>query len=193
MKYIIEHLDRRVYKWCFIEYRHISKIVGKKNLIFTNLTKKQSEKLSSIGKCYEKSISELSSETNEISSEKCCILDPKAEKALTPADAKKFEYLVFGGILGDDPPQDRTAKELIVRGAERRNIGKEQFPTDNAVYVCKKICEGNSLEKIEFQNEAEIEIKKGESVIFPFKYAIIKGKPLISEELHEFIKKKKGF
>ena len=115
MKYIIEHLDRRVYKWCFIEYRHISGIVGKKNLIFTNLTKKQSEKLSSLGKCYEKSISELSSETNEIPPEKTCILDPKAEKVLTPADAKKFEYLVFGGILGDNPPRDKTPKNIIIQ------------------------------------------------------------------------------
>ena len=34
--YVIEHLEPRIYRWCVIEYKHISKIVGKENLWFTN-------------------------------------------------------------------------------------------------------------------------------------------------------------
>ena len=40
MKFIIEHLEPELYDWCLIEYEHISKIVGKENLIFTNINKK---------------------------------------------------------------------------------------------------------------------------------------------------------
>lgn len=38
------------------------------------------------------------------------LLDPKAEKELSPEDALEFDYFLFGGILGDDPPRDRTGK-----------------------------------------------------------------------------------
>ncbi|MDP2749323.1 MAG: SAM-dependent methyltransferase [Nanoarchaeota archaeon] len=186
MKYIIEHLEPRLYKWCLIEYKHISKIVGKENLIFTKITKKQAEKLKTIGECHEKSVSELDFKD-------LCILDPAAKKTLTPKDAKDFKYMIFGGILGDYPPRERTSKELPVKNAERRNIGKEQFPTDNAVFVCKSICDGTPMEKMEFQNELKLEIKDGESVEMPFKYVLVNKKPLISEELLKHIKKGKSF
>ncbi len=39
MKFIIEHLEPELYPWCLIEYKHISKIVGKNNLIYTNINK----------------------------------------------------------------------------------------------------------------------------------------------------------
>ncbi|HJX05279.1 MAG TPA: SAM-dependent methyltransferase [Candidatus Nanoarchaeia archaeon] len=186
MKYIIEHLEKRLYKWCFLEYKHISTIVGKENLIFTRLNKSQAEKLKGFGACYTKSVAELNFE-------KMCVLDLEAEKVLTEEDAKRFEYLVFGGILGDNPPRKRTRKELILKDAERRNIGKEQLPTDNSVFVCKQIVQGKKFEEIEFQDEVEIKIKEGESIILPFRYVLVNGKPLISNELLHYIKTRKGF
>jgi len=186
MKYVIEHLEKRLYKWCFLEYKHISSIVGKGNLIFTNLNKSQAKKLKGFGTCYTKSVS-------EIKFEKMCVLDPEAEKALTSEDAKKFEYLIFGGILGDNPPRKRTKEELVLKGAERRNIGKEQFPTDNAVFVCKQIAEGKRIGEMEFQDEVELKVKEGKSIILPFRYVLTNGKFLISEELLKYIKTRKGF
>lgn len=195
MKYIIEHLEKRLYKWCLLEYEHISRIVGKDNLVFTNLTKKQAEKLDKYGKCFTKSIKELYKEINELGAapSRFCILDPEAEKTLLPEDSHNFDCLIFGGILGDNPPRKRTKEELMLEGVERRNIGKEQFPTDNAVYVCKQIINGKLLQELEFQDEVEIDIARGESVILPFRYVLVEGKPLISEELMRYIKTHKGF
>ena len=139
--YIIEHMEPRVYKWCFIEYKHISKIVGKKNLIFTNTS---STKLKQLGKTTRKTVSELELE-------RPCLLDPKAARTLTPKEAKQFKTFVFGGILGDDPPQYRT-KDLAfkLRKAARRNLGKEQMSTDTAVLVTKKIVDGKAIAQIPF-------------------------------------------
>lgn len=186
MKYIIEHMEKKLYKWCFLEYQHISSIVGKENLVFTNLNNNQAEKLSPFGECHTKSITKLNFE-------KMCVLDPEVEKTLSTEDAKVFDFLVFGGILGDNPPRKRTKEELILEGVERRNIGKEQFPTDNAIYVCKQIIDGKRMQDLKFQDEAEIDIAPGESVILPFRYVLINGKPLISEQLLKYIKTHKGF
>ena len=57
-KFIIEHLEPRLWKWCLVEYRHISEIVGKRNLIFTNV-KKLGEKLKDLGKVESKSVKEM--------------------------------------------------------------------------------------------------------------------------------------
>ena len=45
MKFIIEHLEPELYKWCLIEYRHISEIVDKDGAIFTSINKKDANKL----------------------------------------------------------------------------------------------------------------------------------------------------
>ena len=42
--YIIEHLEPKIGRWTLIEYAHISKIVGKRSLWFTNI-KHRSKKL----------------------------------------------------------------------------------------------------------------------------------------------------
>ena len=193
MNYIIEHMEKKLYPWCLLEYEHISQIVGKENLIFTNLTKSQAEKLKRFGTCYTESISKLTLHELHEKFEQICVLDPEAVEQLKPSDAKKFKHLLFGGILGDNPPRKRTQEELILEGIERRNIGKEQFPTDNAVYVCKKIIEGVPLENLRFQDEVEIEIAEEESVILPFRYVLVDGKPLICDALMKHLKTNKGF
>ena len=40
-----------------------------------------------------------------------CFMDMRGEQELKPEDAQRFDFLIFGGILGDHPPQDRS-KEL---------------------------------------------------------------------------------
>ena len=185
-KFVIEHLEPKLYRWCFLEYRHISKLVGRKNLIFTNIRSSSAQaKLSPLGKVSSVSVSRLGLPN-------VCILDPAAKKTLVPAEAKKFSYFVFGGILGDYPPRQRTKTELKLKG-ERRNIGKAQLPTDNAIYVVKKIASGTPLSKIKFQDCLTIPIKEGEEVELPFRYALVKGKPLISREIVAMLKKQKGF
>lgn len=183
--YVIEHLEQKVWKWCLIEYKHISQIVGKENLWFTKVKRKNRE-LEKYGKVSKQSVKELDLK-------KACLLDPDAHLTLSPEEAKKFDYFIFGGILGDYPPKKRT-KQLLTRflTAEPRNIGKKQMSTDNAVMVVKLIREGTPLEKIPFQDHIEVETGKNESVQFPFRYVLCEGKPLVSKELVDYLKKKKG-
>lgn len=190
MKYVIEHLEPELFEWCIIEYKSISKIVGKKNLIFTNIKKQDKEKIEKYGEVFSESVKEL------IKKEKIknfCILDPESEKELSQDD-NIFDYFIFGGILGDYPPRKRTKEELtkFIEGASR-NIGKEQFSTDNAVYVTNKILKGENFSNMKFQNEIEIKINKVESIILPYLYPIENNKPRISKELVSYIKNKKGF
>ena len=186
--YIIEHLEPKLWKWCRIEYKHISQIVGKNNLWFTKINSKNKD-LKEYGKVIKDSVSDLNL-TN------ACVLDPEAKKLLTPEEARKFSYFVFGGILGDYPPKKRTEIELspkLLPNAERRNLGKEQMSTDNAIYVTKQIVDGTPLDKILFQDEIEIEKDKGISIQLPYRYALVNRKPLISKELLNYLKKRKGF
>jgi ribosome biogenesis SPOUT family RNA methylase Rps3 len=185
--YIIEHLEEKVWKWCIIEYKHISSIVGKKNLWFTNV-KKGSKELEKYGRVFKESVSELKLKN-------CCVLDPEAERVLNPKEARGFDYFIFGGILGDNPPKKRTKKELTskIKDAVSFNIGKEQMSTDNAVKVVKEIYNGTPFDKMKFKDGIEIETAEGESVIFPFRYLVVDEKPFLSSELVEYLKKKKGF
>lgn len=69
-----------------------------------------------------------------------CLLDPRAEKELAPEDAGAFDLFLYGGILGDDPPRDRTG-ELRKLGFEGRHLGSVQMTTDTAVGVTKIVVE----------------------------------------------------
>lgn len=62
---------------------------------------------------------------------------------LAPEDGDKFDYFLYGGILGDDPPRDRTA-ELRKLGFEGRHLDTVQMTTDTAVGVTKKVVEDKS-------------------------------------------------
>ena len=140
MKYIIEHMEKDLSEWCYWEYQNISKIVGKENLIFTNTNNPQLKKL---GKVIPKSVTRLNLK-------KACLLDPSAQQTLKPSD--KFDYLIFGGILGDYPRKKRTeplAKKLNI---PTRNLGKKQMSTDNAILTCFIITNGTPFEKIKFKN-----------------------------------------
>ena len=186
MRYVIEHLEKRLYKWCFIEYKHISKIVGKNNLIFTNIKNKNDiKKLKGYGQAHKESITQLNLKN-------ICILDPDAKQTLNSKD--NFDYLVFGGILGDYPMKLRT-KELLSSkiNCEKRNLGKEQMPTDNAVYAAKQIIEGKKLEDLDLKDNVSIKLNENESVDMPFRYVLVNKKPLISDELTEHLKKRRYF
>ena len=185
--FIIEHLEPKLWEWCIIEYKNISKIIGKKNLWFTNI-KENGKKLQALGKVIEESIKNLNLKN-------ACVLDPKAREELNSRDSKKFDYFIFGGILGNHPPEKRTEKELsnYIKWAKKRNLGKAQLSTDSAVFVVKQILEGKKLIEMKFQDSAEIKINKIESVILPYKYPLKNNKVFMSKELVRYLKKKKSF
>ncbi|MEM4271807.1 MAG: SAM-dependent methyltransferase [Candidatus Pacearchaeota archaeon] len=187
--YIIEHLEPKLWPWCMIEYKSISKIVGKNNLWFTNIKQsgKQAKELSKYGRVVKKSVSDLDLKNS-------CVFDPEAKKILTPKEAKSFNYFIFGGILGDYPPRKRTFFELTKKLKSKnnkiatRNIGKKQFSTDNAVYVVKQIINGKNLKDLKFKEKITIKLNKIESVDLPYLYPLIKGKPRVSKELIYYLK-----
>lgn len=183
MKFIIEHLEPEVSEWCFIEYKHISRIIGKSNLIFTNIFL---EKLKKLGEVRKESVVSLN--LNNV-----CVLDPSAKETLKPED--KFDYYVFGGILGDYPAQKRTKRLLSskLKNVSLRNLSEKQMSTDTAVFVTKKILDG--IEDLKFIDEPEIVLKKGEieeRIKLPYRYVLKNNKPLIEKELIEYLKKKEG-
>ncbi|MEK6848170.1 MAG: RNA methyltransferase [Nanoarchaeota archaeon] len=190
--FIIEHLEQRLGKWCILEYKHISKIVEKNNLIFTNvINKKDKNKLAKFGKVIQQSVRELKLQN-------ACVLDPEAKTTLIPKIAKRYSYFIFGGILGDFPPRRRTKKELTrFINAKPYNIGKEQMPTDNAIAVVNEIISGRPLSKMKFKDTIEVikDNNKGiqESYVLPYRYLIKDKKPLISKQVVVYLKKKKGF
>ena len=192
MKFIIEHLEPELYKWCLIEYEHISKIVGKQNLIFTNIkNKKDRSKFKRFGIVFEESISQLNFRN-------ICVLSQYSKKTLTTNDKNKFQFFLFGGILGDNPARKRTL-ELIKKlknsqiRFETRNLGRKQMPTDVAVYITKKVLEGKKLKDFKFVDKVEIQINENESVILQFRFVVDKNKVIISEKLVDYLRKRNEF
>lgn len=184
MKYIIEHLDGTVYKWCQMEYKHISETVGRDNLIFTNVKGDAGKKiLEKLGEVKTESVIKLNLKN-------ACILDPVAKDTIKTADCKKYDYLIFGGILGDYPMRARTKSDLSDKmpDAELKNIGQEQMSTNTAVYVVHEISKGKTMDDFDFQDDLVIPTGENEEVILPFRYVKINGKLMIPEGLIEHIK-----
>ncbi|PIN75429.1 hypothetical protein COV18_03365 [Candidatus Woesearchaeota archaeon CG10_big_fil_rev_8_21_14_0_10_37_12] len=184
MIFVIEHLEPELFDWCKLEYKHISSVVGKDNLLFTNI---DDDFLKNIGKVNRKSVLDLNLQN-------ACILDPEAEEEFTPEVAKQFDYVIFGGILGAYPPKKRTAEELSNHlQVPKFNLGKEQMSTDTAVIVTKLICDGKKLSELKFQDGIEIDIAEGESVQLPYKYLILNGRPMLPDGLVEMLKEQEEF
>lgn len=192
MKIIVEHLEPELFEWCLIEYGHISEIVGKDNLVFSNIKNKEdSKKLREFGSVFGKSVSELSLKN-------ICVLSQYSKNILRPSDKNKFKYFVFGGILGDNPARKRTnnlIKQLKKRKIkfEERSLGNKQMPTDAAVYVAKKILDGKKLSYFRFADNLEIEINGNESINLSFRYAVDGNRAVISKKLVDYLRKRKEF
>ncbi len=182
--FVIEHLEPKVFRWCVLEYAHSSKWVGKNNLLFTNT---KSSILKKFGKVEPRSVKKLRFE-------KACVLDPEAKTTLTPEIAKKYNYFIFGGILGDDPPKERTKAELTkFLPYPSFNLGQVQMSTDTAVIVTKFICDGKKFSELKFQQGIEIKISAHEEVHLPYKYLLKKGKPLLAPGIADMLRKQKTF
>jgi len=192
MKFIIEHMEQEVYEWCLLEYKHISKIVGKDNLIITNV-KKDKNKLRELGTVYEQSVVDILDKFPNT-----CLLDMDAQQILSTKDKNEFQYFLFGGILGDNPRKHRTQELKKKVKTQTRNLGNKQMSTDTAVYVTKKILSGTKLVELRFADEVEIILNEdkesAESVILPFRYVLDenrKEKVVLPDGLIDYLKKKK--
>ncbi|RUP47454.1 COG4 transport protein-domain-containing protein [Jimgerdemannia flammicorona] len=137
--YIIEHMEDALHEWCLLEYKHMLLTVGGANLHFTSLTPAALAALPPdlLGAHYHASdvLGMPGVEAADV-----CLLDPAATEELKPEDGDAFGWFLFGGILGDDPPRDRTG-ELRRLGFATRHLGPVQMTTDTAVTVTKRVVE----------------------------------------------------
>jgi ribosome biogenesis SPOUT family RNA methylase Rps3 len=197
--FIVEHMDPELEKWQHLEYRTIAAecASASSQFILSGLPKPVSE-LAEVEQS-PASVDDLVSNAG-IPKERVCLLDPRGESDLAPEDGDKFDVFVFGGILGDDPPRDRTA-ELRVKGFGGRRLGKEQLTTDTAARVTRIVVQEKSelycffpnlvsrigegfankcetkkvpLAQVPYVDRPTIQVSASESVEMPFKY--VKGK-----------------
>lgn len=93
-----------------------------------------------------------------------CLLDLRGKETLKSEDKTKFRVFVFGGILGDHPPKDRT-KSLRENFENFRNLKTVQMSTDTAILVSDTILNyGASLDEIPMQQNPEFVKNEHESV-----------------------------
>ncbi|MBW0512198.1 hypothetical protein O181_051913 [Austropuccinia psidii MF-1] len=139
--------------------------------------------------CSQNSVLDLMS-ILEVNLAQVCLLDPKAEQELKPDDGACFRWFLFGGILGDDPPRDRTA-QLRVCGFPSRNLGTIQMTTDTAVAVTKRIVEdGFRLQDLPWAEKPDLVFNSKESVQMPFRYlAEPSGQPIMPQGMRELIRR----
>ena len=133
-----------------------------------------------------------------------CFMDMRAEKVLSPEDKNQFEFLIFGGILGDHPPVDR-GKNLRANFANIRQLGTVQMTTDTALLTSREILEeGKPIQTLKFTTEPEIptddSVKRYLDIALPiatlsnpsFKGTYMKGfrsnKEVLTKELDAFEK-----
>ncbi|KAH6899860.1 SAM-dependent RNA methyltransferase [Thelonectria olida] len=119
-----------------------------------------------------------------------CLLDPAASKDLSPEDGDTFDAFLFGGILGDDPPRDRTA-ELRKKGFEGRRLGPKQMTTDTAVRVTRIVVQDKvPLGEVPYLDFPELKFNEHESTEMPFRYVDDgNGKPIMPKGMVELIQK----
>ncbi|CZS90349.1 probable DUF431 domain protein [Rhynchosporium agropyri] len=196
--YIVEHLDDELGPWSQLEYITIAKESHQAGAKFC---------LSSVPPTLAlpedlKAVPGFTADSNSVETiyandkSRVCLLDPSASKELSPEDGKAFDVFLFGGILGDDPPRDRTS-ELRKKGFEGRRLGPKQMTTDTAVRVTRLVAQEKiPLDKIEYVDYPELRINKNESTEMPFRYVKgANGESIMPEGMMDLIKKdsEKGF
>ncbi|KAJ2898153.1 uncharacterized protein MKZ38_004153 [Zalerion maritima] len=190
--YIVEHLDPELGPWSSLEYQTIaveSRASGSK-FILSSLPAdfKVPESLSSVPSftAENRGVEELYAGDKKA---KVCLLDPAAEKDLCPEDGDEFEAFLFGGILGDDPPRDRTS-ELRKKGFSGRRLGPVQMTTDTAVRVTRIVVESKiPVDKVPYIDFPELKFNEHESTEMPFRYVKNeKGNLVMPEGMVDLIK-----
>ncbi|EGV66034.1 SPOUT methyltransferase [Yamadazyma tenuis] len=176
MKYIIEHMEPEFSEWVVLEYTQIIKDVGKENLVLTSLPANTTEKdipqqLLDLGLQW--TTQECIQIDNGLDHSRVCLLDPAAETDLVPNDQQKFDYFVFGGILGSHPRIDRTGLLRDKYGFSGRRLGELQMTTDTAVRTTQRIVDKQvKFEDIKFIDYPEIKFNRYESTEMPFRYIL---------------------
>lgn len=194
MKYVIEHMEQGFTEWVILEYCTIIKEVGAENLILTSLPEGTviPEELKQAGLQWTTDdVTKIGTTEAPITKERVCLLDPAAETDLVPEEHAQFDYFVFGGILGDHPPRDRTGELRKKYGFAGRRLGSKQMTTDTAVRTTQLIVKDKKkFEEIEFIDYPEFRFNKNEATEMPFRYVLDENKrPILPDGMLELIKR----
>lgn len=194
--FTVSHLDPECGPWSSLEYRTIAQECGDAGSRFVVCSVPESMDLSAlstdelVNKVEVTTKSEEELFESEYKAGRVCLLDPKAEQDLGPSDGQRFSVFLFGGILGDDPPRDRTV-ELRKKGYPARRLGPIQMTTDTAVRITRLVLqEQRCLDQLPYVDFPELKIDEHESTEMPFRYlANEDGKPIMPDGMLELIKK----
>jgi len=214
--YIVEHMEeddetpKALPEWVELEYKHMRTLAGPRARVhFSHLSQTAGNSLSTVLKeqpgqdslavaeCHQIGVLDLMKQEG-IPLDKVCLLDPKADEQLSPADGDGcFAWFLFGGILGDDPPRDRTS-ELRALGFPGRHLGSIQMTTDTALGVTKIVVDDKvPLQDIPYVDHPTITFNANESVEMPFRYIADDGGPRLPvgmrKLLHEDLNKSFDF
>ncbi|KAF2117867.1 SAM-dependent RNA methyltransferase [Lophiotrema nucula] len=190
--FVVEHLDPELEEWSSLEYFTIASECHDAGAKFLLSSVPEELKLpanlqQAKGLTVEKrGIEEIYADQKE----KVCLLDPAAATDLSTEDGDTFDIFLFGGILGDDPPRDRTS-ELRKKGYQGRRLGPVQMTTDTAVRVTRMIVQDRvPVDKVPYIDHPELKINKNESTQMPFRYVKGKdGQPIMPEGMVDLIVK----
>lgn len=205
MIYIIEHMEDGFSEWVTLEYAQIIRDVGASKLILVSVSKDIGQKdipkvLVEMGlqwthKGLESVVEEFPDlKLPPLRPGNVCLLDPRAKEDLSVGDKKEFEYLLFGGILGDHPPRDRTSELLKLHPGllVGKRLGDKQMTTDTAIRVTQMIMRDLvPLNEIPFVDYPEFRFNKHEATEMPFRYVLDEktNKPILPEGMLDLIKK----
>ncbi|KAL1954614.1 hypothetical protein VTO42DRAFT_909 [Malbranchea cinnamomea] len=189
--FVVEHLDPELGPWSALEYQCIAQESSAAGVRFMLTSVPVSLQLPNNLKSL-KSVEVEHRSVEEIfanKTDRICLLDPAAPSELCPEDGETFEVFLFGGILGDHPPRDRTS-ELRKKGYTGRRLGPVQMTTDTAVRVTRLVTQDRvPLEEIPYIDNPELRWNKHESTQLPFRYVKGKdGKPTMPEGMVDLIR-----
>ncbi|KIH89263.1 hypothetical protein SPBR_07748 [Sporothrix brasiliensis 5110] len=189
--YIVEHLDEELGQWSELEYITIARETGDFCLSSIPATLALPQELKDMpGFVAEtRGVEEIYGQ-DPAKKARVCLLDPAAAQELSPEDGELFDVFLFGGILGDNPPRDRTS-ELRAKGFTGRRLGPKQMTTDTAARVTRIVVEQKiALDDIPYLDFPELKFNEHESTEMPFRYVQgDDGKPIMPEGMVDLIRK----
>lgn len=190
LTFVVEHLDPELGPWSALEYKTIAQESKEAGCHFI---------LSSVPESllhsedFKATTANARSDPVEIyfahKKDRICLLDPSAKQELEPEDGDRFDVFLFGGILGDDPPRDRTS-ELRKKGFVGRRLGPVQMTTDTAVRVTRAVVlEKRKLDAIPYVDFPELKLDEHESTEMPFRYMVDQHQnPIMPDGMLDLIK-----
>ncbi|MEN2999956.1 MAG: hypothetical protein ABDH61_05220 [Acidilobaceae archaeon] len=186
---VIENLEERVGRWAVAEYAEASRVARERGVELVVSGYVTGELEAAMGR---RGVRVMRDAARVLNRPDVILLDLWAPKTLGPEEALTARAFVVGGILGDHPPRGRTMLLYdSYSSAARRNLGPYQLSVDGAVKVLLQVLEGKRVSEIPLVSPLRLNIEAltRAEVVLPFAYPVREGKPWISEELVELLRR----